>query len=277
MNHAKTAGYDVLILDTAGRLHVDSEMMQEIRDIHALLDPVETLFVADSMTGQDAVNSAAAFNDALPLTGIILTKTDGDARGGAALSVRHVTGQPIKFLGTGEGVDAFEVFHPDRLASRILGMGDVLSLVEQVEQKVDKAKAEKIARKISTGKRFDLNDFREQIQQMEQMGGISSLIEKLPGAGGLAGNLAGQVDDGQFKRVVSIINSMTPHERRMPAVIKGSRKRRIANGSGAQVQEVNRLLKQFTQMQKMMKKMSKRGGMGQMLAGMKGKMPGMPF
>jgi signal recognition particle subunit SRP54 len=277
LTHARTTGYDVLILDTAGRLHVDSEMMQEIRDIHALLEPIETLFVADSMTGQDAVNSAAAFNDALPLTGIILTKTDGDARGGAALSVRHVTGQPIKFLGTGEGVEAFEVFHPDRLASRILGMGDVLSLVEQVEQKVDKAKAEKFARKISTGKRFDLNDFREQIQQMEQMGGISSLIEKLPGAGGLSGNLAGQVDDGQFRRVVAIINSMTPHERRMPAVIKGSRKRRIAIGSGTQVQEVNRLLKQFTQMQKMMKKMRKRGGMSQMLAGMKGKMPGMPF
>jgi signal recognition particle subunit SRP54 len=277
LSHARTTGYDVLILDTAGRLHVDSEMMQEIQDIHALLDPIETLFVADSMTGQDAVNSAAAFNDALPLTGIILTKTDGDARGGAALSVRHVTGQPIKFLGTGEGVDAFEVFHPDRLASRILGMGDVLSLVEQVEQKVDKAKAEKFARKISTGKKFDLNDFREQIQQMEQMGGISSLIAKLPGAGGLAGNLAGQVDDGQFRRVVAIINSMTPHERRLPAVIKGSRKRRIANGSGTQVQEVNRLLKQFTQMQKMMKKMRKRGGMSQMLSGMTGKMPGMPF
>ena len=277
LDHARTTGYEVLILDTAGRLHVDDMMMQEIRDIHALLDPVETLFVADSMTGQDAVNSASAFNNALALTGIILTKTDGDARGGAALSVRHVTGKPIKFLGTGEGVDALEPFHPDRLASRILGMGDVLSLVEQVEQKVDKVKAEKIARKMSTGKRFDLNDFSEQIQQMEQMGGISSLIDKLPGAAGLSGKLAGQVDDGQFKRVVAIINSMTPHERRMPAVIKGSRKRRIANGSGTHVQDVNRLLKQFTQMQKMMKKMRKRGGMSQLLAGMKGRMPGAPF
>ncbi len=277
LTHARSSGFDVLILDTAGRLHVDESMMQEIQDISRVLDPVETLFVADSMTGQDAVNSASAFNDALKLTGVILTKTDGDARGGAALSVRHVTGQPIKFLGTGEHLDAFEVFHPDRLASRILGMGDVLSLVEQVEQKVDKAKAEKIARKISSGKRFDLEDFREQIRQMEQMGGIGSLIEKLPGAAGLSGQLAGQIDDDQFKRVVAIINSMTPHERRMPAVIKASRKRRIAIGSGTQVQEVNRLLKQFTQMQKMMKKMRNKGGMNRMLAGMKGRVPGMPF
>jgi signal recognition particle subunit SRP54 len=275
--HAKTSGCDVLILDTAGRLHVDESMMQEIKEIHALMEPVETLFVADSMTGQDAVNSASAFNDALQLTGVILTKTDGDARGGAALSVRHVTGQAIKFLGTGEHMEAFEVFHPDRLASRILGMGDVLSLVEQVEQKVDKAKAEKIAKKISTGKRFDLEDFREQIQQMEQMGGISSLIDKLPGAAGLSGQLAGQMDDSQFKRIVAIINSMTPHERKMPAVIKASRKRRIAVGSGTQVQDVNRLLKQFTQMQKMMKRMRRKGGMQQMMAGMKGRMPGMPF
>ena len=275
--YAKTSGCDVLILDTAGRLHVDESMMQEIKEIHALMEPVETLFVADSMTGQDAVNSAAAFNDALQLTGVILTKTDGDARGGAALSVRHVTGQAIKFLGTGEHMEAFEVFHPDRLASRILGMGDVLSLVEQVEQKVDKVKAEKIAKKISTGKRFDLEDFREQIQQMEQMGGISSLIDKLPGAAGLSGQLAGQMDDSQFKRIVAIINSMTPHERKMPAVIKASRKRRIAVGSGTQVQDVNRLLKQFTQMQKMMKRMRRKGGMQQMMAGMKGKMPGMPF
>jgi len=277
LTHARSSGFDVLILDTAGRLHVDESMMQEIQDISRVLDPVETLFVADSMTGQDAVNSASAFNDALKLTGVILTKTDGDARGGAALSVRHVTGQPIKFLGTGEHLDAFEVFHPDRLASRILGMGDVLSLVEQVEQKVDKAKAEKIARKISSGKRFDLEDFREQIQQMEQMGGIGSLIEKLPGAAGLSGQLAGQMDNDQFKRIVAIINSMTPHERRMPAVIKASRKRRIAIGSGTQVQEVNRLLKQFIQMQKMMKKMRNKGGMNQLLAGMKGRVPGMPF
>ena len=276
-DHARNAGYDVLVMDTAGRLHIDDTMMREIRDIHARLEPVETLFVADSMTGQDAVNSAAAFNEALTLTGVILTKTDGDARGGAALSVRHVTGQPIKFLGTGEQVDAFEVFHPDRLASRILGMGDVLSLVEQVEEKVDKEKAQKFAKKINKGKRFDLTDFREQIEQMEQMGGVSSLIGKLPGLGDLPGNVVNQVDDGQFKRVVAIINSMTPHERSQPAVIKGSRKRRIAAGSGTQVQDVNRLLKQFTQMQKMMKKMRKRGGMEQLLAGMKGRMPGAPF
>ncbi|MFC1681463.1 signal recognition particle protein [Pseudomonadota bacterium] len=277
LTHARTSGADVLIIDTAGRLHVDESMMQEIKEIHALLDPVETLFVADSMTGQDAVHSASAFNDALRLSGVILTKTDGDARGGAALSVQHVTGKPIKFLGTGEHIDAFEVFHPDRLASRILGMGDVLSLVEQVEQKVDRVKAEKIARKISTGKRFDLEDFREQIQQMEQMGGITSLIDKLPGAAGLSGQLAGQMDDSQFRRIVAIINSMTPHERKMPAVIKAARKRRIATGSGTQVQDVNRLLKQFTQMQKMMKKMRRKGGMQQMMAGMKGRMPGMPF
>lgn len=277
LDQARNAGFDVLIMDTAGRLHVDDAMMKEIRDVHALLRPTETIFVADSMTGQDAVHSAGAFNDALRLSGVILTKTDGDARGGAALSIRHVTGQPIKFLGTGEGVDAFEVFHPDRLASRILGMGDVLSLVEQVEEKVDKSKAERLAKKISSGKRFDLSDFREQIEQMEKMGGISSLLDKLPGLEGVPNHMVSQVDDGQFKRVVAIINSMTPHERRQPLVIKGSRKRRIAVGSGTQVQDVNRLLKQFTQMQKMMKKMRKRGGMNQLLAGMKGKMPGAPI
>lgn len=277
LSAAGSSGFDVLIMDTAGRLHVDDVMMQEIRDIHAVLQPVETLFVADSMTGQDAVNSATAFNEALELTGVILTKTDGDARGGAALSVRQATGQPIKFLGTGEQIDAFEVFHPDRLASRILGMGDVLSLVEQVEEKVDHAKAQKLAKKMSTGKRFDLTDFRDQIQQMQKMGGLSSLIDKLPGGAGLPANISSQVDDSQFKRVVAIIDSMTPHERRQPLVIKGSRKRRIALGSGTQVQDVNRLLKQFNQMQKMMKKMRKRGGMGQLLAGMKGKMPGAPF
>ena len=272
--HSRNAGFDVLLVDTAGRLHIDDAMMQEIRDVHAVLQPIETLFVADSMTGQDAVHSASAFNDALSLTGVILTKTDGDARGGAALSIRHVTGQPIKFLGTGEQVDAFEVFHPDRLASRILGMGDVLSLVEQVEDKVDKDKAQKLAKKLSTGKRFDLSDFKDQIEQMQDMGGMSSLIDKLPGLDSVPSHMVNQVDDNQFKRVVAIINSMTPHERRQPLVIKGSRKRRIALGSGTQIQDVNRLLKQFTQMQKMMKKMRKKGGMSQLLAGMKGKMPG---
>ena len=277
LTRARNGSFDVLIMDTAGRLHVDDNMMREIRDIHQCLQPTETLFVADSMTGQDAVNSASAFNDALALTGVILTKTDGDARGGAALSIRQITGQPIKFLGTGEQIDAMEVFHPDRLASRILGMGDVLSLVERVEEKVDKTKAEKLAKKISAGKRFDLTDFREQIQQMEKMGGVSSLLDKLPGVDGVPSHLANQVDDRQFKRVVAIINSMTPQERRNPAIIKGSRKRRIAGGSGTQIQDVNRLLKQFTQMQKMMKKMRKRGGMNKLLAGMKGKVPGVPF
>lgn len=277
LTHARSAGFDILIMDTAGRLHVDDAMMQEIRDVHAALQPTETLFVADSMTGQDAVHSASAFNEALSLTGVILTKTDGDARGGAALSIRHVTGQPIKFLGTGEGVDAFEVFHPDRLASRILGMGDVLTLVEQVEEKVDRTKAEKLAKKLSSGKRFDLSDFRDQIDQMQKMGGLSSLIDKLPGLEGVPSNMVNQVDDGQFKRLVAIIDSMTPHERRQPLVIKGSRKRRIAMGSGTQIQEVNRLLKQFNQMQKMMKKMRKRGGMNQLLAGMKGKIHGAPM
>ena len=277
LTQARNGGFDVLIMDTAGRLHVDDSMMEEIRKIHECLQPAETLFVADSMTGQDAVNSASAFNDTLALTGVILTKTDGDARGGAALSIREVTGQPIKFLGTGEQIDALEVFHPDRLASRILGMGDVLSLVERVEEKVDKTQAEKLAKKISTGKRFDLTDFRDQIQQMEKMGGISSLLDKLPGLDGVPSQVANQVDDRQFKRVVAIINSMTPQERRQPAVIKGSRKRRIAGGSGTQIQDVNRLLKQFTQMQKMMKKMRKKGGMNQLLAGIKGKLPGAPF
>lgn len=268
---------DVLLIDTAGRLHVDGEMMAEIRTVAESVQPTETLFVVDSMTGQDAVNSARAFDDALPLTGVILTKTDGDARGGAALSIRQVTGKPIKFMGTGEKVDALEAFHPDRIASRILGMGDVLSLVEEVEQKVDKEKAQQLARKISKGKGFDLDDFREQIMQMEKMGGLSGLLDKLPGMAQLPGNVAAQVDEGQITRLVAIINSMTPHERALPAVIKGSRKRRIAAGSGTQVQDVNRLLKQFGQMQKMMKKMTKRGGMARMMRGMKGRMPGMPF
>lgn len=277
VDHARAHAHDVVIIDTAGRLHVDDRMMAEIRAVHAAVQPVETLFVVDSMTGQDAVNSAAAFDAALPLTGVILTKTDGDARGGAALSVRQVTGKPIKFLGTGEKPDAFEAFHPDRIASRLLGMGDVLSLVEQAEQKVSKTKARQIATKIAKGKGFDLEDFRDQMLEMEKMGGLSSLVDKLPGIGGLPNQVLNQVDDRQMKRTVAIINSMTPKERTHPAIIRGSRKRRIAAGSGTQVQEVNRLLKQFVQMQKMMKKVRKKGGMAQLLKGLGGRLPPGPM
>ncbi|HEB94418.1 MAG TPA: signal recognition particle protein [Gammaproteobacteria bacterium] len=268
---------DVVIIDTAGRLHVDEEMMGEIKRLHAAIDPVETLFVVDSMTGQDAANTARAFDEALPLTGVILTKTDGDARGGAALSIRHITGKPIKFLGVGEKTTALEAFHPDRLASRILGMGDMLSLIEEAEQKVDRKEAEKLAKKVAKGKGFNLEDFRSQLQQMQSMGGIGALMDKMPGMANVPEAVKNNIDDKQFKRLEAIINSMTPHERRFPQVIKGSRKRRIAQGSGTQVQDVNRLLKQFTQMQKMMKKMSK-GGMSKMLRGLKGRMPPrMPF
>jgi signal recognition particle subunit SRP54 len=272
---ARVSSVDVLIVDTAGRLHVDAAMMDEIRALHAALDPVETLFVVDSMTGQDAVNTAKAFNDALPLTGVILTKTDGDARGGAALSVRAVTGRPIKFLGVGEKTDALEPFHPDRLASRILGMGDVLSLVEQAQRTVDQDKARALAAKVAKGAGFDLADFREQLQQMEKMGGMASLMDKLPGVGKLPD--AGQLQQGekQMTRLVAIINSMTPEERRKPEIIRGSRKRRIAAGSGTQVQDVNRLLKQFGDMQTMMKRFGK-GGMQKMMRGLKGRIPGMP-
>lgn len=271
---AARQSFDVLIIDTAGRLHIDDDMMAEIKAIHQAAKPVETLFVVDSMTGQDAVNTAKVFDQALPLTGIILTKTDGDARGGAALSIRQVTGKPIKFLGTGEKIDALEPFHPDRVASRILGMGDVLSLIEEVEQKVDHEQALKLAKKLKKGKGFDLVDFREQMIQMQAMGGIGSLMDKMPGMGQMAASAQAQLDDGQTRRVIAIINSMTPHERIFPAVIKGARKRRIAGGSGTQVQDVNRLLKQFMQMQKMMKKMSK-GGMAKMMRSMKGRLPGM--
>ncbi len=276
INHAKVKHFDVLIVDTAGRLHVDNDMMDEIKDLHAAIKPVETLFVVDAMTGQDAANTAKAFNDVLPLTGVVLTKTDGDARGGAALSVRHITGKPIKFLGVGEKVDALEPFHPDRVASRILGMGDVLSLIEEVEQKVDKAKAEKLAKKVQKGKGFDLEDFRDQLQQMKNMGGMSSLMDKLPGMGQMGqmmqgGNMAGA--EKNFMQMEAIINSMTPHERRRPDVISGSRKKRIAAGSGTQIQDINRLLKQHKQMQKMMKKFSTKGGMAKMMRGMKGMLP----
>jgi len=262
---------DVLILDTAGRLHVDAPMMEEARRIQAAVTPVETLFVVDSMAGQDAVNAARAFGEALELTGVIVTKTDGDARGGVALSVRHVTGKPIKFLGAGEKTTALEPFHPDRLASRILGMGDVVSLVEEVEHQVDRDKADKLARKISRGQGFSLQDLRDQIAQMQQMGGLAGLLEKLPGKA-MPGTLDSRMGETQMRRQAALIDSMTPKERRHPAIIDGSRKRRIAQGAGLQVQEVNRLLKQHAQMQKMMKKFSK-GGMGKMMRAMKGRLP----
>ncbi len=262
---------DVLIVDTAGRLHVDPQMMGEIQALHAELRPVETLFVVDSMTGQDAANTAKAFNDALPLTGVILTKADGDARGGAALSIRHITGKPIKFLGVGEKTTALEPFHPDRVASRILGMGDVLSLVEEVGRKVDREKAEQLAKKLVKGQSFTLQDFKEQMEQMMQMGGMASLIDKLPGMDRVPDKVKDQVNDREMRRLIAIVDSMTPKERAFPDIIKGSRKRRIAAGSGAQVQDVNRLLKQFDQMQRVMKKM-KSGGMAKMLRSIKGRM-----
>jgi signal recognition particle subunit SRP54 len=272
LEHARRHGVDVLIVDTAGRLHVDENMMGEIQRLHAVLEPVETLFVVDSMTGQDAANTAQAFNAMLPLTGVVLTKTDGDARGGAALSIRELTGKPIKFLGVGEKTTALEPFFPDRVASRILGKGDVLSLVEEMEHKVDKDKALKLAEKVKKGKGFDLEDFREQMEQMTKMGGIASLLDKMPGFNAAAGALKDQAADKEVKRLVAIIHSMTPQERRFPDVIKGSRKRRIAAGSGTQIQDVNRLLKQFDQAQKMMKKM-KGGGMMKMMRGLQGKLP----
>ena len=269
---------DVLIVDTAGRLAIDEEMMAEIRGLHAALKPRETLFVIDSMMGQDAVRTAQAFSEALPLTGVILTKADGDARGGAALSVRQVTGKPIKFIGMGEKVGALEPFHPDRMASRILGMGDVLTLIEEVEQKVDKQKAARVAEKISKGKGFDLADFREQIDQMRNMGGLTALMSKLPGMGELPEHVKNRANDKEMTRLAAIIDSMTPQERRFPAVIKATRKQRIAAGSGTQVQDVNRLLKQFENMQRMMKKVSKKGGLQALMRGMRGQMPpgGMP-
>jgi signal recognition particle subunit SRP54 len=247
-------------------------MMGEIQRLHTALNPIETLFVVDSMTGQDAANTAQAFNAALPLTGVVLTKTDGDARGGAALSIRHITGQPIKFLGVGEKTAALEPFFPDRVASRILGKGDVLSLVEEMERKVDKDKALKLAQKVQKGKGFDLEDFREQMEQMMGMGGIAGLLEKMPGFNAAPAALKEQATDKEVKRLIAIINSMTPGERRLPDIIKGSRKRRIAAGSGTQIQDVNRLLKQFDQAQKMMKKM-KGSGLMKMMRGLQGRLP----
>ena len=264
---ARTQFDDVLIVDTAGRLSIDEEMMTELALLHGALSPVETLFVVDAMTGQDAALTSKAFDEAIALTGVILSKADGDARGGAALSIRAVTGKPIKFIGTGEKTDELEAFHPDRVASRILGMGDVLTLIEEVERKVDKRKTSRLARKIKRGRKFDLEDFREQLSQMAQLGGVSNMLEKLPGAGTLNSTARGQVDDDEFTRLAVMIDSMTVHERRFPDVINGSRKRRIALGSGSQVQDVNRLLKQHKQMQKMMKKVTRRGGMEKMMRG----------
>ena len=266
---AKRKLVDVLIVDTAGRLAVDEKMMDEIRALHDQLNPIETLFVVDAMTGQDAANTAAAFNNRLPLTGVVLTKADGDARGGAALSVRHVTGKPIKFLGVGEKTDALEPFYPDRIASRILGMGDVLSLIEEAEKKVDKQKAERLAKKIKKGRGFDLEDFKEQIAQMKNMGGVANIMDKMPGMGALPAGGAGMVDDSQFWRMEAIINSMTMRERAHPDILNGSRKRRITQGSGTQIQDLNRLLKQHKQMQKLMKKM-KSGNMANMMRGLGG-------
>jgi signal recognition particle subunit SRP54 len=273
IQEAKKSLVDVLLVDTAGRLAIDEQMMGEIKELHSAISPIETLFVVDAMTGQDAVNTAKAFDEALPLTGVILTKADGDSRGGAALSVRYITGKPIKFMGMGEKVDALEPFYPDRLASRILGMGDILSLIEEAERNLDKKKAEKLTKKIKKGKSFDLEDFRDQLVQMKNMGGISNLLDKLPGMGQMAQAAQQQVSDKALIQMEAMISSMTVAERSYPDSINNSRKRRIASGSGTQIQDVNRLLKQHKQMQKMMKKFSKKGGMANMMRGMKGMMP----
>ena len=275
---ARTGLIDTVIVDTAGRLHIDTDMMDEVKNIHGAIRPIETLFVVDSMTGQEAANIAKAFDEALALTGVVLTKTDGDARGGAALSIRSVTGKPIKFLGVGEKTTALEPFHPDRMASRILGMGDVLTLIEETEQKVDAEQAEKLAKKLIKGKGFGLDDFQEQLRQMRNIGGMANLVDKLPGAANLPANVKDKIDDRELVRLDAIICSMTVKEKRFPAIIKGSRKRRIAAGSGTQVQDVNKLLKQFAQMQKMMKRMKKKGGLARLMQGMKGGgPPGMAY
>lgn len=271
---AKRQFVDVLIVDTAGRLHIDDEMMDEIKALHAAVKPIETLFVVDSMTGQDAANTAKAFHDALPLTGVILTKADGDARGGAALSIRYITGKPIKFIGVGEKTDALEPFYPDRIASRILGMGDMLSLIEEIEQKADKKKADKLARKIKKGKSFDLDDLRDQLLQMQKMGGMGAMMDKLPGMNEVPKEMRDKVDDKHLARQIAVINSMTKQERKYPDLIKGNRKKRIAAGCGQELQDVNRILKQHKMMHKMMKKFSK-GNMANMMRGMKGNMRGM--
>jgi signal recognition particle subunit SRP54 len=277
LEHARKKYKDVLIIDTAGRLHIDEEMMEEIKQLHAAMKPIETLFVVDSMTGQDAANTAKAFGDALPLTGVILTKTDGDARGGAALSVRHITGKPIKFLGVGEKTAALERFHPDRIASRILGMGDMLSLIEEAERNIDKAKAEKLVKKIQKGKSFDLNDYHDQLQQIKNMGGMASMLDKLPGIANVPQQVKEKINDKEWLQQIVIINSMTRQERSSPDIINNSRKQRIAKGSGTDIQDVNKLLKQYDQMQKMMKKF-KKGNLLGMMRGLKGNIRrGMPF
>jgi signal recognition particle subunit SRP54 len=275
VDHARRHYNDVVFIDTAGRLGIDEAMMQEIAALHAAVAPAETLFVVDAMQGQDAVNVAKAFNDALPLTGVVLTKLDGDARGGAALSVRHITGKPIKFSGVAEKLNGIEAFHPERMASRILGMGDILSLVEEARKGVDEVEAQKLADKFKKGKGFDLDDFKSQIMQMKKMGGVASLIDKLPAQFAQAAAQSPQgMDDKNLRRIEGMINSMTPLERAKPELIKASRKRRIAVGSGVSVQELNRLLNQFEQMQKLMKTMQK-GGMQKMMRSMKGMLPGM--
>ena len=271
---AKRKFLDVIIIDTAGRLHIDDEMMGEIKALHAAINPIETLFVVDSMTGQDAAITAKAFNDALPLTGVILTKADGDARGGAALSIRHVTGKPIKFIGVGEKTDALEPFYPDRIASRILGMGDMLSLIEEIEQKVDKEKAERLVKKIQKGQGFNLEDFREQLQEMQRMGGVGSMLEKLPGMNAVPSEMKAQINDKMLARQIAVISSMTMQERRYPDLIKGNRKKRIAAGCGQELHDVNRMLKQFLMMQKMMKKF-KAGNIDNMVRGIKNNVRGM--
>ena len=272
LDQARRGVYDILIVDTAGRLHVDEAMMQEVREIDAAVTPAERLFVVDAMAGQDAVNAAKAFSTALNLTGVILTKADGDARGGAALSVRQITGQPIVFLGTGEKTDALTPFDPERMASRILGMGDVVALVEQVQRNVDAGEAERMARKMASGKGFDMSDLKSQLEQLQKMGEVGSLLDKLPGAAAQKAAISADAGDSQVRRQIAIINSMTPRERRLPAVIDGSRRRRIAKGSGVQVQDVNRLLKQFMDMQRMMKSF-KGGKLRRMLGALKGGMP----
>jgi signal recognition particle subunit SRP54 len=269
IEYARKKYLDVVIVDTAGRLHIDEEMMAEIKEVHAAIKPIETLFVVDSMTGQDAANTAKAFHDVLPLTGVILTKTDGDARGGAALSIRHITGKPIKFMGVGEKTAALELFHPDRLASRILGMGDVLTLIEDIESKMDKEKAEKLAKKIDKGKSFNLEDYRDQLLQIKNMGGVMSMLDKLPGVANLPAAVKEKVNDKELFQQLAMINSMTPKERKSPDIINTSRKQRIATGSGTDVQDINKMLKQFEQMQKMMKKF-KKGNILNMMRGMKG-------
>ena len=271
ISSAKKQFIDVVIVDTAGRLHIDDNMMTEIKNIHQATGPIETLFVVDGMMGQDAALTAKAFNEAVPLTGIIVTKLDGDTRGGAILSVRKVTGgKPIKFVGMGEKIEALEPFYPDRIASRILGMGDILSLVEELERKIDKEQAERLAKKISKGKTFDLEDFRSQLIQMKNMGGIASLLDKLPGVSALPSEVKAKANDKSLDRMLAVINSMTPKERRRPLIIQGSRKRRIADGSGTTIQDVNKVLKQYEQMQKMMKKMGQKGGLMGMMRGVKG-------